>query len=79
MVAVDSTSEGAQALSDLLRGGPGWRKSSFSGTGNCVEFAASEDFVLVRDSKDPQGSVLRFTLEEWRAFLKGASIGEFNV
>ncbi|MGH3729213.1 MAG: DUF397 domain-containing protein [Micromonosporaceae bacterium] len=51
-----------------------WRKSSRSGTngGSCVEVATLPDRILVRDSKDPGGPVLTFTLPEWRAFLGGA-------
>ena len=49
-----------------------WRKSSYSGQGNtCVEVATLPDGGrAVRDSKDPQGPVLRFTSAEWREFLK---------
>ncbi len=25
--------------------------------------------IVVRDSKDPDGQVLRFTAEEWKAFI----------
>ncbi len=48
-----------------------WRKSSYSTNpqGECVEVAALPGGVAVRDSKDPNGPVLRFTREEWRAFL----------
>jgi hypothetical protein len=34
--------------------------------------------VLVRDSKNPNGPVLRFSHEEWQAFLHGVLDGEFN-
>jgi hypothetical protein len=45
-----------------------WRKSSFSGSeANCVEVAAS-DRVLVRDTKNNSGAVLRFTPAAWRKF-----------
>jgi hypothetical protein len=46
-----------------------WRKSSRSIGGNCVEVAAGDGVVHVRDSKDPQGPVLSFTNGEWHAFL----------
>ena len=47
---------------------PTWRKSSFSGSeANCVEIAAS-DRVLVRDTKNNSGAVLRFTPAAWRRF-----------
>ncbi|MFD1546185.1 DUF397 domain-containing protein [Nonomuraea guangzhouensis] len=32
----------------------------------------------VRDFKDPDGPVLRFTVGEWDAFIKGAKDGEFG-
>ena len=55
-----------------------WRKSSFSGTqGNCVEVAFDDDGVYVRDSKDREGPVLRFTRAEWDAFKSGVVEGEF--
>jgi hypothetical protein len=45
-----------------------WRKSSFSGSqANCVEVAA-RDRVLVRDTKNESGAVLRFTPAAWRRF-----------
>jgi uncharacterized protein DUF397 len=45
-----------------------WRTSSFSGSqANCVEVAAC-DRVLVRDTKNESGAVLRFTPAAWRRF-----------
>ena len=46
-----------------------WRKSSYSGNGggNCVEVAA-DGRVLVRDSQDRAGTVLRFPPAAWRKF-----------
>lgn len=56
-----------------------WKKSSFSGTGNCVEVAELADGGrAVRDSKNPAESVLRFAAGEWSAFVKGARAGEFD-
>ena len=47
-----------------------WRKSSYSGGqgGNCVEVADYGRRVLVRDTKDRQGSVLTFSAQAWRRF-----------
>jgi hypothetical protein len=46
----------------------GWRKSSYSGNGGqCVEVAAT-DRVMVRDTKDRQGPMLRFSADAWKAF-----------
>lgn len=47
-----------------------WQKSTYStDTGECVEVAALPGAVAIRDSKNPDGPVLRFTAEEWRGFL----------
>lgn len=46
-----------------------WRKSSYSSAqGNCTEVAGDADRVLVRDSMDSQGPILRFTPDVWRRF-----------
>jgi Domain of unknown function (DUF397) len=46
-----------------------WRKSSYSGgEGNCVEVADNGNRVLVRDTKNRGGTVLRFTPDVWRRF-----------
>jgi hypothetical protein len=59
--------------------GAAWRKSIRSqANGACVEAARVGDVIGVRDSKDPDGPVLRFTLREFEAFLDGAAKGEFN-
>ena len=53
-----------------------WRKSSYSGNngGQCVEVARNlPGIVAVRDSKNPAAGVLRFSSEQWRAFLSEAS------
>ncbi|MDG4775163.1 DUF397 domain-containing protein [Solwaraspora sp. WMMD792] len=47
---------------------PSWRKSSRSGSGECVEVARTETRVHVRDSKTRDHS-LQFDHERWRAFL----------
>ena len=57
-----------------------WVKSSLSfSNGNCVEVTELPGgSVGVRDSRDPGGPVLRFTSDEWRAFLGGVRNGEFD-
>ncbi|MEU0549938.1 DUF397 domain-containing protein [Micromonospora sp. NPDC005979] len=52
--------------------GARWRKSTRSNGsgGNCVEVADNlPGLVAVRDSKDPDGPVLVFEPEAWRAFV----------
>lgn len=55
-----------------------WRTSSFSDGMQCVEVAAVDGHIAVRDSKDTNGPVLRFTRGEMLAFLQGAKAGEFD-
>jgi hypothetical protein len=63
-----------------LDSGLKWVKSSLSfANGNCVEVASLPDGQIgVRNSRDAQGAVLRFTSDEWQAFIGGAHNGEFD-
>ena len=46
---------------------PRWRKATYSGNGgNCAEVGQSSDHVLVRDTKNRKGAVLRFSPGAWR-------------
>ena len=46
-----------------------WRKPRRSyGGGNCVQAAAQPPAVAVRDSKHPDGTVLRFTRDAFTRF-----------
>jgi hypothetical protein len=47
-----------------------WRSSSYSGAnGDCVEVARPAPGVIAaRDSKDPGGSRLAFSVSHWTAF-----------
>jgi hypothetical protein len=57
-----------------------WRKSSNSDSGGCVEVAAADGFIGVRDTKDAgTGPVLVFNQQEWTAFLAGVQNGEFTM
>ncbi|MGW1468277.1 DUF397 domain-containing protein [Streptomyces sp. NPDC002308] len=57
-----------------------WRKSSKSSnaeSADCLELAAVDGEVLLRESDDP-GVVLHTTPARIRAFLEGAKDGEFD-
>ncbi|WP_262701622.1 MULTISPECIES: DUF397 domain-containing protein [Streptomyces] len=49
-----------------------FRKSSYSnGTQECVEVATNvPNTVAIRDSKDPEGRILRVTPAAWAAFQR---------
>jgi hypothetical protein len=60
--------------------GPTWVKSSLSfANGNCVEVSDQPGGAIgVMNSRDREGPVLRFTPDEWQAFLGGVRNGEFD-
>jgi uncharacterized protein DUF397 len=57
-----------------------WIKASASDSnGSCVEMRRHAGMVEVRDTKDRgTGPILRFTGDEWAAWLDGAKHGEFD-
>ena len=56
-----------------------WTKASgSSNNGGCVEVAAIDDMIAVRDSKYPDGPPLYFTRREISYFLDGVKAGEFD-
>jgi len=57
-----------------------WIKASASdgNSPDCVEMRRHDGLVEVRDSKDPQGPVLKFHAAEFAAWLDGARSGEFD-
>jgi Domain of unknown function (DUF397) len=49
----------------------GWRKPRRSfPNGNCLEAGNDRSAVLVRDTKDRSGPVLRFPAQSWRNFTR---------
>jgi hypothetical protein len=67
-----------------------WHASSYSGEGEdeggSIEIAfvagskeGSDRVIAMRDGKHPDGPVLIFTPDEWRAFTAGVNDGEFDL
>lgn len=52
-----------------------WRKSTASNSGGCVEVAIISGSVLVRDSKNRTGPVLRLSPTGWSALLARTRTG----
>lgn len=60
--------------------GIAWYKSSkSSGRDNCVEVAYVDGEFRLRDSKNRNGGMLRFTPAEFEAFAHGIRAGEFDL
>ena len=56
-----------------------WVKAAASGQGgDCVEMRRHVGVVEIRDSKDLDGPVLRFTGVQFAAWLSGAQSGEYS-
>jgi hypothetical protein len=57
-----------------------WRKSSFSGNGNnCVEVAAANGHVAVRDTTNRTGVTGIFDARTWRRFTSRIKRGEIRL
>jgi hypothetical protein len=47
-----------------------WRKSSYSiANGDCVETATRPGEIMLRDSRNPAGALLRCSPDAWRVLL----------
>jgi len=58
-----------------------WQKSGRSSpSGNCVELAKlpGDEGIAIRNSRDPDGPVLIYTMAEIVAFIGGAQDGDFD-
>jgi uncharacterized protein DUF397 len=54
-----------------------WRKSRASADqGACVEIAVWRSFVLVKDSHEGEGTILKFTFDQWRGLMGRIRKGE---
>lgn len=56
---------------------PRWRKSTYSGSngGGCIEAASHHGRMLVRDTQDRTGPVLRISRAAWRRFTSRVKDG----
>ncbi|MFJ6939638.1 DUF397 domain-containing protein [Streptomyces sp. NPDC101132] len=54
-----------------------WRSGS-QGAGD-VQIAFVEGFIALRNSERPESPSLIFAPDEWRAFVRGAQEGEFDL
>jgi len=80
-VEVGAWNKSSYSGGECLQVSGDWLKSEASAdSASCVEVNRPEELaILVRDSKDPSGPVLKFNKAEWEAFLLGAKDGEFDI
>ena len=56
--------------------GLNWRKASRSATtGECVEVATAPGYVVIRDSKNPNGAILDCSVDTFRALVSAVKNG----
>lgn len=61
------------------RNGELWRKSSYSGSGDCLEWLIDTDEVRVRDSARGSSGELHLSYSQWQAFLMAVKAGEADL
>jgi hypothetical protein len=66
------------AKSTSISGETAWRISRTCDSGACVGVARRGEYVLIGNTNDPDASISKFTLDEWRQFLAGAKLGDFD-
>jgi hypothetical protein len=65
---------------EALGGQVQWRKASRSvGNGACVEVGPEPAAIMVRDSTDRVGPMLRYSTEAWHAFITDTKTGHFDA
>lgn len=55
-----------------------WRVSSTCDGGACIRVARHGDSVVFGDASQPDGPVYVYTMDEWRDFLAGVKLGDFD-
>jgi len=55
-----------------------WHISRACESGACVRIARRGDSVLIGNTNDPDGPVSECTVDEWRSFLAGVKMGDFD-
>ena len=66
-------SESTPASGDIV-----WHISRTCDSGACVGVARRGEVVLIGNTNNPESPVTEFTLGEWRQFLVGAKLGDFD-
>jgi predicted secreted Zn-dependent protease len=55
-----------------------WRTALNCDGGSCVEVAADQNVIWIRNSRQPDGPLLQYTPEEWHEFASGIKKGDFD-
>jgi hypothetical protein len=55
-----------------------WRVSRTCEGGACIKVARRGERVVIGNTADPVGSFNEFTTDEWRHFVMGVKLGDFD-
>jgi len=55
-----------------------WRVSRTCDAGACIKVARRGESVLIGNINSPEGPFGEFTADEWRHFLAGVKLGDFD-
>lgn len=55
-----------------------WLISRTCDSGACVGVARRGEYILIGSTNDPDAPINNFTIDEWRQFLAGAKLGDFD-
>jgi len=55
-----------------------WRVARKCDNGACTKVARDGEYVLIGNTSSPRHPVSRFTTEEWRQFITGVKLGDFD-
>ena len=76
VAVADMTDDGRRTSGPKAAGE--WRRASRCTSGGCVEVKTGEE-ISIRSSKHPNGIVVNYDRDEWRAFVEAVKAGEFDV
>jgi predicted secreted Zn-dependent protease len=69
---------GLTFMSISTEGNLDWRVSRTCDNGQCVKVARNGEFVLIGNTGSSEGPVSEFTVDEWRHFIAGVKLGDFD-
>jgi hypothetical protein len=55
-----------------------WLVSRTCDSGACIRVARKDEFVIIGNTVNPAESVSQFTVDEWRHFVAGVKLGDFD-
>ena len=56
-----------------------WHVSRTCDNGACIKVAWNGEVILIGNTGSPEGPFSKFTVEEWRHFLAGVKLGDFDA